>query len=355
MGKVKRNAPCPCGSGKKYKKCCGSKVVDFPAEMAAKEAKQIQEDLMEYAFTVHRESISAFINQYDILSAMDRQTKDISVFNLGIWGIFFHPLAGNQTIFEDYLQKKADSITRPKTRELVESWKSMTPALLLLKEMDETVIQFEDVVTKKQFHVEMDVKKQELPPLGSLILGYPIHEAEKAEFFMQFTIFPAKKTDALISKVMKIADPALQKGKTPESFMKEDFQQVLFALLGEEEKQPAAEEESIEWANDLEKETALAIEKGMSGEEYPDKLIPAVIGLWKTFCEKKEPVIRKPEAFAAAVEYYVNSISLNGASLSQAKLAKKYGVSASTISSRYKEIESVLKSEADSFAAAITS
>ncbi|MYI33930.1 MAG: hypothetical protein F4112_13315, partial [Holophagales bacterium] len=24
--KVGRNAPCPCGSGKKYKKCCGAPV-----------------------------------------------------------------------------------------------------------------------------------------------------------------------------------------------------------------------------------------------------------------------------------------------------------------------------------------
>jgi preprotein translocase subunit SecA len=24
VGKVGRNAPCPCGSGKKYKKCCGA-------------------------------------------------------------------------------------------------------------------------------------------------------------------------------------------------------------------------------------------------------------------------------------------------------------------------------------------
>ena len=23
INKVKRNEPCPCGSGKKYKKCCG--------------------------------------------------------------------------------------------------------------------------------------------------------------------------------------------------------------------------------------------------------------------------------------------------------------------------------------------
>jgi len=25
LGKVGRNQPCPCGSGKKYKKCCGAK------------------------------------------------------------------------------------------------------------------------------------------------------------------------------------------------------------------------------------------------------------------------------------------------------------------------------------------
>lgn len=140
--------------------------------------------------------------------------------------------------------------------------------------------------------------------------------------------------------------------------MKQEFNNVLFALLAEKDEEPQAEKaevSTVEWANDLEKETAAAIEEGMSGEEYPTELIPAVIDIWKTFCEKKSPVIRKPEAFAAAVEYYVNAISLNGASVSQAKLAKKYGVSASTISSRYKEIESTLQDEADRFAQALSS
>jgi hypothetical protein len=35
-----------------------------PADIAAKEAKQIQESLMEYAFTAHRDGISSFINQH---------------------------------------------------------------------------------------------------------------------------------------------------------------------------------------------------------------------------------------------------------------------------------------------------
>lgn len=119
MGKVKRNAPCPCGSGKKYKKCCGSKVVDFPTELAAKEAKQIQEDLVEYAFTVHRESISSFINQHDFLSAMDRQTKDISVFNLGIWeSSSTRLLVKRQSLKSTFRKKAIRLLVRKRVRSL---------------------------------------------------------------------------------------------------------------------------------------------------------------------------------------------------------------------------------------------
>lgn len=32
MSKISRNAPCPCGSGKKYKKCCIDKVLPFPTQ-----------------------------------------------------------------------------------------------------------------------------------------------------------------------------------------------------------------------------------------------------------------------------------------------------------------------------------
>ncbi|MCI4060306.1 hypothetical protein MMK25_31770, partial [Bacillus cereus] len=86
-----------------------------------------------------------------------------------------------------------------------------------------------------------------------------------------------------ISKVKKYADAAVKNGKTPEDFMKQEFNNVLFALLAEKDEEPqaeAAEESSIEWANDKEKETAAAIEEGMSGDEYPTDLIPAVLDIW---------------------------------------------------------------------------
>ncbi len=33
MSAIGRNAPCPCGSGKKYKRCCANKAAKMPVTM----------------------------------------------------------------------------------------------------------------------------------------------------------------------------------------------------------------------------------------------------------------------------------------------------------------------------------
>lgn len=107
MGKVKRNMPCPCGSGLKYKKCCGNTKAEFPA-VVVQELKQIQKDVMEFAFTEHKRTIDQFLNQYSFLADLDESAQKICVFNLGVWGVFSQPLAeGALTIFEDYLRQRA--------------------------------------------------------------------------------------------------------------------------------------------------------------------------------------------------------------------------------------------------------
>ncbi|TWK31890.1 hypothetical protein CHCC20375_1992 [Bacillus licheniformis] len=95
----------------------------------------------------------------------------------------------------------------------------------------------------------------------------------------------------------------------------------------------------------MEKETALVFEKGMLDEGHSEPFVSWAVSLWKSYCAKKAPVIKKTEAFAAALEYFINSISKSEKSISQAKLAKKYGVSASTVSNRFKDIEAVLQDE----------
>ena len=57
MSQISRNAPCPCGSGKKYKRCCGSKKAtnshDLPAGIRMKGGIIFDEELNAYVPIVH--------------------------------------------------------------------------------------------------------------------------------------------------------------------------------------------------------------------------------------------------------------------------------------------------------------
>nr|MDH3155718.1 hypothetical protein [Bacillus licheniformis] len=70
-------------------------------------------------------------------------------------------------------------------------------------------------------------------------------------------------------------------------------------LCRQEESTPSEQvSEDIEWANEMEKETALVFEKGMLDEGHSEPFVSWAVGLWKSYCAKKAPVIKKTEAFA---------------------------------------------------------
>ena len=57
MSQTSRNAPCPCGSGKKYKNCCGTKrasnIQNLPAGIRMKGGVIFDEELAAYIPIVH--------------------------------------------------------------------------------------------------------------------------------------------------------------------------------------------------------------------------------------------------------------------------------------------------------------
>ncbi|MDI3410244.1 helix-turn-helix domain-containing protein [Bacillus sonorensis] len=346
MGKVKRNMPCPCGSGLKYKKCCGNPKADVPS-VVVQELKQIQKDVMEFAFTEHKQTIDQFLNQYSFLSDLEESAQKICVFNLGVWGVFTQPLAdGGLTIFEDYLRKKGGSILRSQTKEAVQSWNNMALTLLQVKDIANGSVRFEDAVANEDITINMNVKR-EGPFIGEYVLGFPIQVGGHTEFFLQFTIYPKKMADTIKSKVAEALECFTSEGGTAERLMREDFHHLLMKLCQKDEASSANTSVEIEWANDMERETARVLEKGMLDAGHPETFVSWALGVWKSYCAKKAPSIKKTEAFAAALEYFINTISKSEKAVSQAKLAKKYGVSASTVSNRFKDIEAALKDDLD--------
>lgn len=346
MGKVKRNMPCPCGSGLKYKKCCGNTKAEFPA-VVVQELKQIQKDVMEFAFTEHKQTIDQFLNQYSFLADLDESAQKICVFNLGVWGVFSQPLAeGGLTIFEDYLRQKGADNLRSQTKEAVQSWKHLAPALLQVKQIADGAVRFEDAVSNKEITIKMSVKR-EGPFIGEYVLGFPIQLGGHTEFFLQFTIYPRKMAEEIKNRVTEELERFTGEGGAAERFMREDFHRLLMRLCQKEEPASKPAPREIEWANDMERETALVLEKGMLEAGHPETFVSWAIGVWKSYCAKKSPSIKKTEAFAAALEYFINTVSKSEKVVSQAKLAKKYGVSASTVSNRFKDIEAALKDDLD--------
>ena len=56
--KVSRNEPCPCGSGKKYKKCCGSKDTVLITDVIDHEVLELQKEARIFAMQRYGYAIS---------------------------------------------------------------------------------------------------------------------------------------------------------------------------------------------------------------------------------------------------------------------------------------------------------
>ena len=72
---VGRNEPCPCGSGKKYKRCCGEGAAD-PLEIAASRIRDVQNDVEPRVLRFVRETLgddaigrawAAFVGAFDTI------------------------------------------------------------------------------------------------------------------------------------------------------------------------------------------------------------------------------------------------------------------------------------------------
>lgn len=73
MSKVSRNEPCPCGSGKKYKKCCIGKILSFPTSHSLKDEQPgSQNEFMEIVKQHFKE------NQYNSLEEMNAELGQLS-------------------------------------------------------------------------------------------------------------------------------------------------------------------------------------------------------------------------------------------------------------------------------------
>ncbi len=110
--KVGRNDPCPCGSGKKYKKCCGLQKNLHTATLSTSEAKEFYQTFYDLLTFVNNK---AGVLKRQILPGSLGELKDWQVKKISdhLWD--------NPQLIDDYLAEKGHS---PETIEVLTAWRT---------------------------------------------------------------------------------------------------------------------------------------------------------------------------------------------------------------------------------------
>jgi uncharacterized protein YecA (UPF0149 family) len=184
--KVERNASCPCGSGKKYKKCCmiQKQAVDLRKE---REARYFQRKLELTAEITHfvndmisfakREQIKRMIRKQ---IPSEKLSKYMDVF-FQFYLNYFHTDERGRNGVSCFYEENGEWLSEEE-KKLVRTWMDLVPRVIQMVDQNDHGRFVEDCFTKERFFMPYTDTMPKLPPwsgsfcmIEPFIEGYCIH------------------------------------------------------------------------------------------------------------------------------------------------------------------------------------
>jgi uncharacterized protein YecA (UPF0149 family) len=332
--KVSRNEPCPCGSGKKYKKCCGSKDAVSIKEVLNHEIIELQKEARIFALTHYADDIKEdFTDLLEILEDVEGEEKEFYEFVHSFWYILFGTIEEEESIMDEFIRVKMPYISRPRLKSILQSWAEGKAVAGIMTEVTEDQAVIKDTLTGKTYSVSLfgDLHGFEegnfafaiLLPYGEEYLAFPAifdlpkEHAAKFEDYIQYS-FEEEAYD------------------NPEEYLAE----YLVDLMNNTPKSTSAAPtmDNFDWPSKGTKQVAEIFRDDMieAGEE--PWIIGMGISLWMDYCEKTGKQVKKPDNYVAGLRYLVTTIADSKENLTQKEFGEKYGINASRVSTYYGEI-----------------
>jgi len=335
---IGRNEKCPCGSGKKYKKCCEKGSAVQLDQLLDKDLRELQADIIRYTWDHYKDKINDYIKVHNENFPIPDEAAEVFEFCALTW--FATSLANNgKPVIDEYLSSYSKTISRPKVKMMAEAWKKSYPSVFRAVGLDNgNSLTIEDIFTKETSQVKL-LDQDYLPKQGDLIIA-TVLLSEPAVFFGTFFNIPADFADEVATEVLGIYEKTGH--GNPKAFMKDSFLVIVDLFMFSD---PVTPKESWEWPSEKHREVAKAYEEYIKGLEHSKTLIHRGLTLWFQYIEKANPAIRNPQIYTAALLYLILSQSPTPASISQKQLAEAFGISAGSISSKYRDMKKVLENQ----------
>ncbi|WP_046174400.1 SEC-C metal-binding domain-containing protein [Domibacillus indicus] len=336
---IGRNDPCLCGSGKKYKKCCGKREGAAITAVLVEESSTIQRELIDYAMERHSAMLKKEFQPLLKSNETLRQNEQVFLVTFEIWAILTRTIKENETILTEFVKKRVPSISRQRTAEIVASWVDYHFMAGVIESCDGPVYEVRDILTNEMYSVRA-LRSVDL--VGAFVIGALLPHESDYTFFMTDFHFEAEHAQAMARAVQEMfGDSPFE---DPQAFFTHDFAAVMDTLFAVYEKGHAAVDlTSLVWTKDAHRETAEHIEASFEQEQLGQPITQMAVLLWNYYCTKEDPAVRKPEVFTASLIGLLQAHGLIERKESKAAIAGRYAISAATLSKRQKEMEAVLE------------
>lgn len=369
MHNIKRNDPCYCGSGKKYKKCCEAKSNnDSMQAILEREVVGVQSEILRDAFT-HSEFSTTVQKSMSEFNPPEKM-RDSFYFFVGVWALFASKVLSGKTALEQFCDSNIVNL-RPKVQEIVGAWVGKTPSVVRVENIDGRNVVVKDIFSKELKNVKIIDELTEVPNQGALLLGYIVPFTNEALIFftsaLSFEEEMAENVEQfLCQKFVSVSEGA---GFDTMAFLQDHFLELVDLFMSDRDldafelEVAAAVEEHVEEEPDMknirsaltavekvgEQDQAAAVvnllEEKVQSEDMPESVIEAGSTLWQTYYHKKQPQIKNEKIYAAALHYLLVDKVFPVYRRTQKATAELYQASIGSVSTRSREMACVLEEE----------
>ncbi|EIM07610.1 hypothetical protein A1A1_05352 [Planococcus antarcticus DSM 14505] len=326
---VGRNEPCPCGSGKKYKKCHGKQQTVSINDLVNEELFKVRQQF--FSENPNQEQLADFRElqqawQPRLMQSMAE--NDAQAFVIENFLFMKKP-----ELWEDFLAKQIELSQRPSTKEVLGNWKNVKVFLGQYIEGNTETAKFTDIFTGETLQMadqpptDMENGQGLLAILlpdsrvgkeGVLFLnGYLTVVGEFAPFFEQL-------------KTQIAAENASQ----DESYLRDNYLAVVEQIV---KYSTSSVEESIKLSPEHDS-VMTELDKHIEQADFDEETINNITSILNSYLVSQQPTVQKPEALVAGYWRFLQDHELiKGPMLSAKDLSEKFAVSSSTILKRSKE------------------
>jgi len=321
---VGRNDPCPCGSGKKYKKCCESKQTITIKAVQGEELERILQTFYdEYPDKSDVPALLEVINKWK--AKLGLYIPEDMIEAISIDEFFFH---AKPEIWANYIEKQQRKAVRPSVLSLLEKWKSPDVVVGEVVEVENDYMIVKNILSNQTMYLRRESDKP--IPTGVHLFSFILPDISlKDNHYLavsSLVFIPTDHTNVVKEFVKRYAK---QTEFNSHEYMKNQLLEF-WVLLGKD---------GYQGGEFTEFEAGVLIE-AMDFLEKNNRDTKALLDIMEDYLVEQQPNARKEVAISAgAVRFGQEHKLFEGPYWTIKDIAETFEVSTSTLNKYYLDIE----------------